>query len=49
MSIVFPFRFKDEKQKREFKVHAFEIEKSMNELLGDLVEHYLSEIKKEVA
>ena len=49
MSIVFPFRFKSLEQKREFKVLAFENEKSMNELLGDLVDRYLSEIKKEVA
>ena len=49
MSVGFPFRFKDEKQKREFKIRAFNLEKSMNELLGDLVERYLSEIRKEVA
>lgn len=46
---AFPFRFKDEKQKREFKVRAFNLEKSMNELLGDLVTRYLDEIRKEVA
>lgn len=49
MSIVFPFRFKSMEQKRKFKVNAFENEKSMNELLSDLVERYLSEIEKEVA
>jgi hypothetical protein len=46
---AFPFRFKDEKQKREFKVRAFYLDKSMNELLGDLVTRYLDEIRKEVA
>jgi hypothetical protein len=45
----FPFRFKDENQKREFKVRAFNLDKSMNELLGELVARYLEEIKKEAA
>lgn len=49
MSLVFPFRFDDEKQKREFKVDAFNQDKSMNALLGELVRRYLSERKKEVA
>lgn len=49
MSIGFPFRFKDENQKREFKVIAFNLNKSMNELLGELVARYLDEIKKEAA
>lgn len=49
MSNGFPFRFKSEEQKKEFKVLAFNMNKSMNELLGDLVTQYLSEIKKEVA
>ena len=49
MSKGFPFRFKSEEQKREFKVLAFNLNKSMNELLGEIVTQYLSEINKEVA
>lgn len=49
MSTGFPFRFKSEEQKREFKVLAFNLNKSMNELLGEIVTQYLSEIRKEVA
>lgn len=45
MTKGFPFRFPSETVKRDFKVLAFNMNKSMNELLGEIVIRYLSEMK----
>lgn len=42
----FPFRFPSASIKQEFKVTAFNLNKSMNELLGELVVQYLEETKR---
>lgn len=46
MSTQFLFRFPDENVRREFKILAVSLNKSMNELLGEIVVRYLKEIKE---
>ena len=46
MTKGFPFRFESEKQKREFKFIAFTLNKSMNGLLGEIVNRFLKETKR---
>ncbi len=46
MTTGFPFRFESEEQKREFKFIAFTLNKSMNGLLGEIVNRFLKETKK---
>lgn len=41
----FPFRFPTLETKRQFKIVAATIDKSMNQLLGELVIDYLRKIK----
>lgn len=45
----FLFRFPTMETRQAFKLQAVLANKSMTELLGDLVVRYLSEIEKEVA
>lgn len=45
----FLFRFPTVETRKAFKIQAILANKSMNALLGDLIERYLSEIQKEVA
>lgn len=42
----FPFRFPSREIKQEFKITAFNLNKSMNELLGEIVVRYLKETKE---
>jgi hypothetical protein len=49
MTKGFPFRFPSEDSKKQFKLIAFNLNKSMNELLGEIVTRYLEEKHKEVA
>ena len=46
MSTQFLFRFPDESVRREFKLLAVSLDKSMNELLGEIVVRYLKETKR---
>jgi plasmid stability protein len=46
MNINFLFRFPDDNTKRDFRVEAAKLNKSMNELLGDLVIQYLNREEK---
>lgn len=46
MTTGFPFRFESEEQKQEFKLIAFNLNKSMNGLLGEIVNRFLKETKK---
>lgn len=45
----FLFRFRTLEQRKAFKIQAILANKSMNALLGELIESYLQESKKEVA
>ena len=42
----FLFRFKDVAQRQAFKLEAVKLNKSMNELLGEIVDRYFKEIKR---
>lgn len=46
MNINFVFRFPDADTKLDFRVAAAKLNKSMNELLGDIVIRYLEETKE---
>ena len=46
MTKAFLYRFPNENIKREFKVHAANQNKSMTELLGEIVTRYLEETKR---
>lgn len=46
MSKDFLYRFPDENVKREFKIHAANQDKTMTELLGEIVTRYLEETKR---
>lgn len=46
MNTNFAFRFPDADTKLKFRVESAKLNKSMNELLGDLVTRFLSEQKK---
>ena len=46
MSKDFLYRFPDENVKREFKIHAANQDKTMTELLGEIVTRYLEEAKR---
>lgn len=46
MNINFLFRFPDDNTKREFRVEAAKLNKSMNELLGDLVIQFIQRKKE---
>lgn len=43
---VFSYRFPSEEIRREFKVCAFNQNKSMNELMGEIIVRYLRETKR---
>ena len=47
MTSRFPFKFPDESIRRDFKLRAVSLDKSMNELLVELVIRYLSKESKE--
>lgn len=49
MNKGFLFRFPSEDSKKDFRLIAFSLNKSMNELLGEIVTRYLEEKQKEVA
>lgn len=42
----FLFRFKDVAQRQAFKLEAVKLNKSMNELLAEIVERYFKETKR---
>lgn len=42
----FLFRFKDVAERQAFKLEAVKLNKSMNELLGEIVGRYLKETKR---
>ena len=42
----FLFRFKDIAQRQAFKLEAVKLNKSMNELLAEIVERYFKETKR---
>lgn len=46
MSREYLFRFPTGSIKQEFKIHALTLNKTMNELLGELVVQYLEETKR---
>jgi hypothetical protein len=46
MNINFLFRFPDDNTKRDFRVEAAKLNKSMNELLGDLVIQFIKRKKE---
>jgi hypothetical protein len=46
MNINFVFRFPDADTKLNFSVAAAKLNKSMNELLGEIVTRYLEETKR---
>ena len=46
MNINFLFRFPSDNSKRDFRVEAAKQNKSMNELLGDLVIRFLRDKKE---
>ena len=46
MNINFVFRFPDADTKLNFRVAAAKLNKSMNELLGEIVTRYLEETKR---
>lgn len=45
MSREFFFRFDNPDKKKEFHIEAIKLNKSMNELLNSLVDHFLSKEK----
>lgn len=45
MSREFFFRFDDPDKKKKFHIEAIKLNKSMNELLNSLVDHFLSKEK----
>ena len=47
MTSRFPFNFPNESVRRDFKLRAVSLDKSMNELLGELVIRYLYSETKE--